>query len=243
MDDAFGQDEDERFTDDDWDHALGGVHFVLDVDGVDRRPTPSVVERSLQVADRPLRTGYVEAVATAPAHQGAGYGTLVMTDVDRADPRAVRARLSRHRAPRRSTSDWAGGRGGAVIGPDGRRAQPDAGRRRLPHGPRDAVVAAARPRRRRSAASGGPATSGSGAASSGRQRRRSDAHGIRAGGVNVEPTAHRSPVVGHRRRGGVEDVHDVGRLLGARAMRPALRDRRRPSRPRHAPRRCRGSPA
>ena len=30
---AFGSDEEERFTDDDWDHALGGVHFVLDVDG------------------------------------------------------------------------------------------------------------------------------------------------------------------------------------------------------------------
>ena len=38
MDDAFGQDEDERFTDDDWDHALGGVHFVLDIDGGHRRP-------------------------------------------------------------------------------------------------------------------------------------------------------------------------------------------------------------
>ena len=80
MHDAFGSDEEERFTDDDWDHALGGVHFVLDVAGVIVTHA-AVVERSLRVADRPLRTGYVEAVATAPVHQGAGHGTLVMTEV------------------------------------------------------------------------------------------------------------------------------------------------------------------
>ena len=80
MHDAFGSDEEERFTDDDWDHALGGVHFVLDVAGVIVTHA-AVVERSLRVADRPLPTGYVEAVATAPAHHGAGHGTLVMTDV------------------------------------------------------------------------------------------------------------------------------------------------------------------
>ena len=80
MHDAFGSDEEERFTDDDWDHALGGVHFVLDVAGVVVTHA-AVVERSLWVADRRLRTGYVEAVATAPADQGAGHGTLVMADV------------------------------------------------------------------------------------------------------------------------------------------------------------------
>jgi aminoglycoside 2'-N-acetyltransferase I len=78
MDDAFGTDEDERFTDDDWDHAVGGVHFVLDLGGVIVSHA-AVVERRLWVAERPLRTGYVEAVATAPAHQGAGHGSLVMT--------------------------------------------------------------------------------------------------------------------------------------------------------------------
>jgi aminoglycoside 2'-N-acetyltransferase I len=80
MAEAFGSDEDERFTDNDWDHALGGVHFVLDVAGVIVSHA-AVVERPLWVADRPLRTGYVEAVATAPPHQGAGHGTRVMTDV------------------------------------------------------------------------------------------------------------------------------------------------------------------
>jgi aminoglycoside 2'-N-acetyltransferase I len=80
MDEAFGSDEDERFTDDDWEHALGGVHFVLDVAGVIVTHA-AVVERVIWIADRPVRTGYVEAVATAPASQGSGLGTLVMTDV------------------------------------------------------------------------------------------------------------------------------------------------------------------
>ena len=35
----------------------------------------SVVERELHVAGRPFRTGYVEAVATAPDRQGEGFGT------------------------------------------------------------------------------------------------------------------------------------------------------------------------
>lgn len=77
---AFGTDEEERFTDDDWDHAIGGVHFVLAVEGRVIAHA-SVVERELHVDGRPLRTGYVEAVAVTPEHQGAGVGSSVMTDV------------------------------------------------------------------------------------------------------------------------------------------------------------------
>jgi len=77
---AFGSGEEERFTEDDWDHALGGVHFVLDVDG-EIVAHASVVARTLHVGDQPLRTGYVEAVATSPQRQGAGFGSQVMTDV------------------------------------------------------------------------------------------------------------------------------------------------------------------
>lgn len=76
---AFGPDEEERFGADDWDHALGGVHFVLDIDG-EIVSHASVVERELQVDGRPLRTGYVEAVATAVGRQGAGLGSIVMAD-------------------------------------------------------------------------------------------------------------------------------------------------------------------
>lgn len=74
---AFGSDEDERFSDDDWEHALGGIHFVLD-SGDEILSHAAVVERELHLDGRPLRTGYVEAVATAPDHQGGGHGSLVM---------------------------------------------------------------------------------------------------------------------------------------------------------------------
>jgi aminoglycoside 2'-N-acetyltransferase I len=79
---AFGDDEDERFTDDDWEHAVGGVHFVLDVAGVIVSHA-SVVARDLHVGHVPLRTGYVEAVATAPGWQGRGHGTAVIRDASR----------------------------------------------------------------------------------------------------------------------------------------------------------------
>lgn len=77
---AFGPDDEGRFTDDDWDHASGGIHFVLDLGG-EIVTHASVVERELHVDRRPLRTGYVEAVATAPDREGAGHGSLVMADV------------------------------------------------------------------------------------------------------------------------------------------------------------------
>jgi aminoglycoside 2'-N-acetyltransferase I len=77
---AFGPDEEERFGNDDWEHALGGIHFVLEVDG-EIVSHASVVDRELHVDGRPVRAGYVEAVGTAVARQGAGYGSQVMADV------------------------------------------------------------------------------------------------------------------------------------------------------------------
>ena len=81
MDVAFGSEgEEERFSDDDWQHALGGVHFVLALDG-EIVAHAAVVERQLYVGGLPLRTGYVEAVATSPDRQGVGLGSIVITDV------------------------------------------------------------------------------------------------------------------------------------------------------------------
>jgi len=77
LDAAFWEEEDERFTEEDWEHSIGGLHVVLDLDGMIVSHA-SVVERELHIAGHPLRTGYVEAVATAPRHQGRGYGTRVM---------------------------------------------------------------------------------------------------------------------------------------------------------------------
>ena len=79
LDAAFGDDEEERFTEADWDHSVGGVHFVLDDDGAIVSHA-SVVERELHIAGQPFRTGYVEAVATRPDRQGEGFGTTVMRD-------------------------------------------------------------------------------------------------------------------------------------------------------------------
>ena len=62
LDDAFARD----FSDDDWDHARGGWHILIDErDRVIAHG--SVVPRRLHVADRAVLTGYVEAVAVATA--------------------------------------------------------------------------------------------------------------------------------------------------------------------------------
>ena len=75
------QGEHEEFSEDDWQHGLGGLHFVLDLD--DRIVGhASVVDRELHVDGRPIRTGYVEAVGVSPEQQGAGLGSIVMTDVN-----------------------------------------------------------------------------------------------------------------------------------------------------------------
>lgn len=70
---------DEGFSEDDWQHALGGQHFVVELDGAIVSHA-SVVERELHVADLPIRTGYVEAVATAPDRQRQGLGSAAMRE-------------------------------------------------------------------------------------------------------------------------------------------------------------------
>jgi aminoglycoside 2'-N-acetyltransferase I len=77
---AFGDDGEEAFDEDDWEHAIGGMHFVLDLDGTVIGHA-SVVDRELHVGGRALRTGYVEAVAVAPDRQGSGFGSQLMGDV------------------------------------------------------------------------------------------------------------------------------------------------------------------
>ena len=123
---AFGPTKEERFTDDDWDHAVGGVHFVLELDG-EIIAHASIVERELHVDDRPLRTGYVEAVATAPDRQGAGFGSLVMADVsswikDRFELGGLGAGRQRF-YERQGWLTWAGP--SSVRTPDGPRRTPE----------------------------------------------------------------------------------------------------------------------
>lgn len=69
---------DNRFSDDDADHAYGGV-VVLMRDGDCLVGHASAVPRRLRSGDGPWRTvGYVEGVATDPQRQGEGIGRCMM---------------------------------------------------------------------------------------------------------------------------------------------------------------------
>jgi len=71
---AFG----DRFSDEDADHAYGGVH-VLARAGDRLVGHASAVPRRIRFGDMPWRTvGYVEAVATDPDHQGRHVGLRTM---------------------------------------------------------------------------------------------------------------------------------------------------------------------
>lgn len=76
LEEAFG----EGFDDDDWDHTLGGHHVVV-ADGGVVVAHAAVVSRTLEVAGRAFRSGYLEGVATAPSEQGRGLGSLAMVEV------------------------------------------------------------------------------------------------------------------------------------------------------------------
>lgn len=73
LDEAF----DGGFDDHDWDHALGGIHAVA-WDGGSVIAHGSVVQRRFLHRGRPLRVGYVEAVAVRADRRRAGYGAAIM---------------------------------------------------------------------------------------------------------------------------------------------------------------------
>ncbi|MGM1063769.1 GNAT family N-acetyltransferase [Saccharothrix sp. Mg75] len=73
LDEAF----DGGFSDEDWDHCLGGVH-ALARDGDDLVGHGAVVRRQLAHDGRPVRVGYVEAVAVRAPHRRRGVGGAVM---------------------------------------------------------------------------------------------------------------------------------------------------------------------
>ena len=70
-----------NFSDDDWEHTLGGTHVLLREDDLIMSHA-AVVERQLIAGDTPWRTGYVEGVATHPAHRRQGYAAAVMRMVN-----------------------------------------------------------------------------------------------------------------------------------------------------------------
>ena len=78
LDSAF----DGGFSADDWEHMLGGRH-VLVRDGSALVAHAAVVLRTLWVGPTPFATGYIEGVATVPAHHGRGLGSLAMLHAGR----------------------------------------------------------------------------------------------------------------------------------------------------------------
>lgn len=72
LEDAYGEPLGE-----DWEHALGGVHFWIEEDGGPVAHA-SVVERRLEIAGEQFRTGYLEAVATRSDRQRRGLGSRVV---------------------------------------------------------------------------------------------------------------------------------------------------------------------
>jgi aminoglycoside 2'-N-acetyltransferase I len=69
-------------TDDDWDHALGGIHALV-FEGDEPIAHGSVVQRRLLHGGRALRAGYVEGVAVRADRRRRGHGAAVMEALER----------------------------------------------------------------------------------------------------------------------------------------------------------------
>ena len=117
------------FSDDDWEHALGGVH-ALTFAGDRLVGHAALVARRLVHADRAWRTGYVEAVAVAADRRRRGHGAAVMRALD---PYLARGYVlgalatSDDGAPLYSALGWTLWPGPtAALTPDGVRPTPDA---------------------------------------------------------------------------------------------------------------------
>lgn len=83
LDHAFDGD----FSDEDWEHGLGGVHALVH-DGAGLAAHGSVVMRRARHRGRWLRVGYVEAVAVRPDVRRTGLGGQVMGALERIVDRA-----------------------------------------------------------------------------------------------------------------------------------------------------------
>lgn len=78
LDDVFDGD----CSDDDWDHALGGIHALV-WEGAELVGHASVVQRRLLHGGRALRTGYVEGVGVRADRRRHGYAGAMMAELER----------------------------------------------------------------------------------------------------------------------------------------------------------------
>jgi aminoglycoside 2'-N-acetyltransferase I len=67
----------EAFTDDDWEHTLGGMHALI-WEGDELIGHAAVVQRRLLHRGRALRVGYVESVGVRSDRRGCGHGASLM---------------------------------------------------------------------------------------------------------------------------------------------------------------------
>jgi GNAT superfamily N-acetyltransferase len=143
FDEAWSDDA-EGFTEQDWGHAVGGVHVIAEAGGR-MVAHASVVERELRTADHRLRTGYVEAVATRPNHQRQGLGSLVIEGVGELIDRSYELGALATGLVGFYERPGVGGVAGSDVRPDGGRDRSNCpgGRERLR--PVDPDVPAARP--------------------------------------------------------------------------------------------------
>jgi aminoglycoside 2'-N-acetyltransferase I len=77
LDQAF-----DDMTDEDWEHALGGVHALAWM-GAELVGHASVVQRRLLYGGHALRTGYVEGVAVRSDRRREGIGAGMMSQLER----------------------------------------------------------------------------------------------------------------------------------------------------------------
>lgn len=116
--DAFDGD----FTDDDWDHTLGGMHALVWHRG-ELLAHAAVVQRRLLYRDTALRCGYVEAVAVRTDWRRQGLGAAIMDAAEQVIRGAYQlgALSATADAPgfylARGWQRWAGTT--AVLGPNG----------------------------------------------------------------------------------------------------------------------------
>jgi aminoglycoside 2'-N-acetyltransferase I len=72
---AFGT----KFSDDDWQHGLGGVHIAVRDSGI-LVSHAAIVPRRLYIGEKVFNGGYVESVATLPDRQYQGLGSMAMVE-------------------------------------------------------------------------------------------------------------------------------------------------------------------
>lgn len=77
LDDVF-----DDMTDQDWEHALGGVHALV-WEGAELVGHASLIQRRLLHGGRALRTGYVEGVGVRADRRRRGYGAAMMEALER----------------------------------------------------------------------------------------------------------------------------------------------------------------